>query len=105
MALCHHLAVLINLFSSIVAQRNVKGERYNLASVDWLSNSPEVHRRLLSINAFPGFTLLAIQGPGTDARDRIFLRHVFMLQSMVSSITVSRGYPYIACMRALDASP
>jgi len=51
------------------------------------------HRRLYGLNEFTGtITSLAMQKPGTDVRKRILPDHVFQLQCIVDSLTVSRGW-------------
>lgn len=86
---------LVNLFSSIVVQRNtMRGERHVLEKVDWSVDGPwDRHRRLFGLNEFAGaVTTLAMQKPGTDIRKRILPHHVFQLQCIVDSLTASRGW-------------
>ncbi|KAE8454217.1 hypothetical protein EG329_005142 [Mollisiaceae sp. DMI_Dod_QoI] len=86
---------LVNLFSSIVVQRNtMKGQKWVLENVDWSVNGPwNVHRRLFGLNEFAGvITTLAMQKPGTDVRSRIPPSCVFQLQCIVDSLMVSRGW-------------
>lgn len=86
---------LVNVFSSIVIQRiTIKGEKIALESVDWSVKGPwNVHRRLYGLNEFGcEVTSLAMQKPGTDIRPRILPHVVFQLQSIVDSLTVSRGW-------------
>ncbi|KAK0657747.1 hypothetical protein B0T16DRAFT_317985 [Cercophora newfieldiana] len=86
---------LVNVFSSIVVQRNtMKGERHVLENVDWSTTGPwNQHRRLFGLNEFAGFvTSLAMQKPGIDVRKRILPHHVFQLQGIADSLTASRGW-------------
>lgn len=86
---------LVNVFSSIVVQRNtMKGENHRLEAVDWSPRGPwSCHRRLFGLNEFAGhITSLAMQKPGTDFHKRILPHHVFQLQCIVDSMTVSRGW-------------
>jgi hypothetical protein len=86
---------LVNVFSSIVVQRNtMKGQNIVLETVDWSINGPwNEHRRLFGLNEFAGdITSLAMQKPGTDIRQKILPHHVFQLQCIVDSLTVSRGW-------------
>ncbi|KAI5919301.1 hypothetical protein F4810DRAFT_512283 [Camillea tinctor] len=86
---------LVNLYSSIVVQRNtLKGQHHVYEKVDWSSRGPwGVHRRLFGLNEFAGVvTSLAMQLPGTDVRERILPHLVFQLQCIVDSLTVSRGW-------------
>jgi hypothetical protein len=86
---------LVNVFSSIVVQRNtMKGEAHVLEKVDWSPDGPwDKHRRLFGLNEFAGLvTSLAMQKQGTDIRSRILPHHVFQLQCIVDCLTVSRGW-------------
>ncbi|KAI1434363.1 hypothetical protein GGR50DRAFT_687666 [Xylaria sp. CBS 124048] len=86
---------LVNIFSSIVVQRNtMKGEHHVLESVDWSPSGPwDKHRRLFGLNEFAGvITHLAMQKPGTDILRKILPHHVFQLQCIVDSFTISRGW-------------
>ncbi|ORX97348.1 hypothetical protein BCR34DRAFT_578009 [Clohesyomyces aquaticus] len=86
---------LVNVFSSIVVQRNtMKGEHHVYENVDWSKNGPwHQHRRLFGLNEFAGFvTTLAMQKPNTDIRQKILPHHVFQLQCIVDSLTASRGW-------------
>ncbi|KAI9704576.1 MAG: hypothetical protein M1820_005489 [Bogoriella megaspora] len=86
---------LVNLFSSIVVQyNNVKGEHHAYEKVDWSVNGPwNRHRRLFGLNEFAGVvTSLAMQKAGTNVQHKIFPHHVFQLQCIVDSLTVSRGW-------------
>ncbi|KAG7291176.1 hypothetical protein NEMBOFW57_001188 [Staphylotrichum longicolle] len=86
---------LVNVFSSIVVQRNTgKGEGHVLENVDWSPAGPwDDHRRLFGLNEFAGvITSLAMQKEGTDVRERILPHHVFQLQCIVDSLMVSRGW-------------
>ncbi|KAI1428087.1 hypothetical protein F5Y12DRAFT_73515 [Xylaria sp. FL1777] len=86
---------LVNIFSSIVVQRNtMRGERHALESVDWSTAGPwDKHRRLFGLNEFAGMvTHLAMQKPGSDIRHKILPHHVFQLQCIVDSLTISRGW-------------
>lgn len=85
---------LVNPFSSIVVQRiTLKGEKHDLATVDWSTSGPwHHHRRLYGLNEFAGLvTSLAFQNPSADLKSKILPHHVFQLQCIVDSMTVSRG--------------
>jgi hypothetical protein len=66
---------LVNVFSSIVVQRNtMKGEKH------------------VYENEFAGdITYLAMQKQHVDVRQKILPHHVFQLQCIVDSLTASRG--------------
>ena len=86
---------LVNVFSSIVVQRNtMKGEKHVYENVDWSPKGPwHIHRRLFGLNEFAGATTsLAFQPPNTDIRQKIQPQHVFQLQCIVDSLTASRGW-------------
>ncbi|KAG9230485.1 hypothetical protein BJ875DRAFT_520044 [Amylocarpus encephaloides] len=86
---------LVNVFSHVVIQRN-KLQRHPcfLEQIDWSTKGPwHVHRRLFGLNEFAGHvTHLAMQKPGTEFRKKILPHHVFQLQCIVDSFTVSRGW-------------
>lgn len=86
---------LVNLYSVIVVQRNtMKGQHLVYDRVDWSVNGPWYRdRRLYGLNELAGdITTLAMQKPGTDIRKRILPHHVFQIQCIVDSMTVSRGW-------------
>ena len=86
---------LVNVFSSIVVQRNnLKGQHHAYENVDWSIRGPwNEHRRLFGLNEFAGFiTSLAMQKPGTDIESKISVHHVFQLQCIVDAWTVSCGW-------------
>lgn len=85
---------LVNLFSSVVVQRNAKGENHPLEKVDWsVKGSWDGHRRIYGLKEFAGFvTSLAVQKQGTDVRNKILPQHVFQLQCIVDSFAVPRGW-------------
>ncbi|KAK4222683.1 hypothetical protein QBC38DRAFT_512816 [Podospora fimiseda] len=86
---------LVNVFSSIVVQHNtLRGEHHLLEKVDWSVNGPwDKYRRIYGLKEFAGFvTSLAMQKQGTDVRNKILPHHVFQLQCIVDSMTVSRGW-------------
>ena len=86
---------LVNLFSSVVVQRNtLKGEHHDYETVDWSSSGPwHQHRRLFGLNEFAGaITTLAMQKQNTDVRQKILPHHVFQLQCVVDSLAASRGW-------------
>ncbi|KAF2712349.1 hypothetical protein K504DRAFT_371948 [Pleomassaria siparia CBS 279.74] len=86
---------LVNVFSSIVVQRNnMKGERHVYEDVDWSTTGPwHQHRRLFGLNEFAGdITAFAMQKPSTDIRRRILPHHIFQLQCTVDSFAASRGW-------------
>ncbi|VUC36775.1 unnamed protein product [Clonostachys rosea] len=86
---------LVNIFSSVVVQRNnLKGENHDLAKIDWSSTGPwNSHRRIFGLNDFAAFvSSLSWQKPGAAIKSRILPNHVFQLQCIVDSWTVSRGW-------------
>ncbi|KAI0863800.1 hypothetical protein F4860DRAFT_50384 [Xylaria cubensis] len=86
---------LVNVFSSIVVQRNtMRGENHELESVDWSTAGPwDEHRRLYGLNEFAGvITHLAMQKQGSDIRHKLLPHHIFQLQCIVDSFTISRGW-------------
>ncbi|KAI1193100.1 hypothetical protein F5X97DRAFT_315343 [Nemania serpens] len=86
---------LVNVFSYIVVQHNTKpGEQHALESVDWSTSGPwGMSRRLFGLTNFAGvITHLAMQKSGSDIRHEILPHHVFQLQCIVDSFTVSRGW-------------
>jgi hypothetical protein len=86
---------LVNLFSSIVVQRNtMKGQNWIFETVDWSTKGPwNQHRRLYGLNELAGdITSLAMQKGGTDVRQKILPHHVFQIQCIVDSLAVSRGW-------------
>lgn len=86
---------LVNLFSSIVVQRNtLKGQNWDLSKVDWSVKGPwNHHRRLFGLNEFAGFVCsMAWQKQGTNVSKRIMPHHILQLQVIIDSLTVSRGW-------------
>lgn len=86
---------VVNVFSSIVVQRNtMDGQNHRLDLVDWSPSGPwDMHRRIYGVKEFAGVvTHLAMQKPGTDIRQKIMPHHVFQLQCIVDAMTVSRGW-------------
>jgi hypothetical protein len=86
---------LVNVFSSIVVQRNtMRGEKHVYEDIDWSPTGPwHHHRRLYGLNEFAGdITALAMQKPNTDIRNKILPHHVFQLQCIVDSFAASRGW-------------
>ncbi|KAM7212492.1 hypothetical protein V8F06_012114 [Rhypophila decipiens] len=86
---------LVNLFSSIIVQRNnLKKEAHVLENVDWSPTGPWGGYRLIyGLQDFAAFvTSLAMQKPATDIRKWILPHHVFQLQLIVDSLTVTRGW-------------
>ena len=66
---------LVNVFSSVVVQRNtMKGEHHVYEDVDWSTTGPwHQHRTLFGLNEFAGtVTTLAMQKPNTDVRKKFF---------------------------------
>ncbi|KAI1409507.1 hypothetical protein F5Y13DRAFT_203428 [Hypoxylon sp. FL1857] len=61
---------------------------------DWSSHGKWYeHRRLFGLNEFAGVvTTLAMQEPGTNFKYKILPHHVFQLQCIVDSMTISRGW-------------
>ncbi|TFA98281.1 DNA repair protein rad13 [Trichoderma ghanense] len=86
---------LVNVYSSIVVQRNtMKGEHHAYEKVDWSADGQwSEHVRLFGINEFAGIvTSIAMQKPGTDIKKLINPSLVFQLQCIVDSLMVSRGW-------------
>ena len=86
---------LVNLFSSIVVQRNtMKGEHHVYEEVDWSTTGPwHQHRRLFGLNEFAGeITTLTMQKSSPDIRKKILPHVVFQLQCVVDSFAASRGW-------------
>ncbi|KAI1028818.1 hypothetical protein LB503_002684 [Fusarium chuoi] len=86
---------LVNVFSSVVVQRNtVRGEKHVYEDVDWSANGPwGIHRVLFGLEEFAGdITNMAMKKPGTDITKMIYPHHVFQMQCIVDSFTVSRGW-------------
>ncbi|KAI1134875.1 hypothetical protein F5Y05DRAFT_194026 [Hypoxylon sp. FL0543] len=86
---------LVNLFSHVVVQCNtMKGEKHAYEKVDWSVHGEwNGHRRLFGLNEFAGVvTSLAMQMPGTNFKHKILPHHVFQLQCIVDSMTISRGW-------------
>jgi hypothetical protein len=85
---------LVNFFISGVQRRTMRGEIIPLDSVDWCrAGVSNEHRRLFGLNEFANeITQLAVQKPGTDIRSKILPHHVFQLQCIVDSFTVSRDW-------------
>ncbi|KPI45656.1 uncharacterized protein AB675_708 [Cyphellophora attinorum] len=86
---------LVNLFSSIVVQRNtLKGEHHVYENVNWSPSGPwHKHRRLFGLNEFAGdITGWAMQKQNTNVRQKISPHHVFQLQCIVDSFVASRGW-------------
>jgi hypothetical protein len=86
---------LVNLFSSIVVQRNtIKGEHHMYEEVDWSTSGPwHQHRRLFGLNEFADdITKLAMQKQCTDIKGNILPHHVFQLQCIVDSFAASRSW-------------
>ncbi|CAG9987568.1 unnamed protein product, partial [Clonostachys byssicola] len=86
---------LVNVFSSVVVHRNtLEDESHDLSKVDWSSSGPwHAHRRLFGLNEFAAFvSSLAWQKPGAPIKVMVLPHHVFQLQCIVDSWTVSRGW-------------
>ncbi|KAJ5164932.1 uncharacterized protein N7500_006762 [Penicillium coprophilum] len=85
---------LVNVSTSIVVQRRTRGQRIQLETVDWSRLGPwNEHRWLFGLHDFAGgITHLAVQKPGTEIKSKILPHHVFELQCIVESLTVSRGW-------------
>jgi hypothetical protein len=99
---------LVNIFSSIVVQRNtMRGENHDYAKVDWSIEGPwNEHTRIFGLQEFAGFvTSLAMQPTGTGIRQKILPHHVFQLQCIVDSLTVSRGWSTSALRGHIIKSP
>lgn len=88
---------LVNLYSAPVTRRiRVEGEYHVLENIDWSPTGPcGHHRRLFGIGDFAAFvTELAMQKSNTNMLQRIHPHHVFQLQCIVDSFTVSRGWRF-----------
>ncbi|KAF9776908.1 hypothetical protein IL306_004853, partial [Fusarium sp. DS 682] len=86
---------LVNVYSSVVVQRNtMKGENHIYEKVDWSANGPwGVHRIIFGLKEFAGdVTNMAMKKRGTDITKMIYPHHVFQMQCIVDSFTVSRGW-------------
>ncbi|KAM0548057.1 hypothetical protein ACHAPJ_010115 [Fusarium lateritium] len=85
---------LVNVYSSVVVQRNtIKGENHVYERVNWSSNGPWGHRTIFGLSEFAGeITSMAMKKPGTDIRKMVYPHHVFQLQCIVDSFAVSRGW-------------
>ncbi|KAF7561183.1 hypothetical protein G7046_g2947 [Stylonectria norvegica] len=86
---------LVNVFSAIVVQRNtMRGERHAYETVDWSISGPwDKHRRLFGLVEFAGaVTSMAMKKPGSNIGKMILPHHVFQLQCIVDSFSVSRGW-------------
>jgi hypothetical protein len=86
---------LVNVFSSIVVQRNtMKGEHHVYENVDWSPTGPwNQHRRLYGLTEFAGeITALAMQKPNIDVRSKILPHQVFQIQCIADSFAASRGW-------------
>lgn len=99
---------LVNVYSSIVVQRNtMKGEKHVYERVDWSASGPwGIHRRLYGLNEFAGeITSMAMKKPGKDIRKMILPHHVFQLQCIVDAMTVSRGWQISTLQGHVLAAP
>ncbi|KAF4468389.1 hypothetical protein FALBO_4722, partial [Fusarium albosuccineum] len=86
---------LVNVYSSVVVQRNtMKGEKHVYERVNWSANGPwGEHRTIFGLNEFAGeITSMAMKKPGTEIRKMIQPHQVFQLQCIVDALTVSRGW-------------
>lgn len=86
---------LVNLYSSIVVQRNtLRGQNWDLSKVDWSRKGPWAkHIRMFGLNDFAGFVCsLAWQKQGVDVSKKIQPHHMLQLQCIVDSMTISRGW-------------
>lgn len=83
---------LVNLNTSLFRNHiAIKGEAPAYETFDW--SNPNLLRTLFGLNEFAGYiTGLAMQKENTDVRPKIFPHHVFQLQCIVDSFTVSRGW-------------
>ncbi|KAM7186225.1 hypothetical protein V8F33_011923 [Rhypophila sp. PSN 637] len=75
-------------------RNNQKKEGHVLENVDWSPTGPwGGHRRIFGLQDFAAFvTSLAMQKSATDIHKRILPHHVFQLQLIVDSLTVTRGW-------------
>lgn len=86
---------LVNVYSSIVVQRDKSGEQcFNIDNLDWPVDKPREHQRILfGLSEFAGWiTKLAFQDAKTDIRPQVLPHHVFQLQCIIDSLMVSRGW-------------
>lgn len=86
---------LVNIYSAIVGERkSEEGMDWDLARVDWSVKGPwNCYRRLLGLNEFAAFVCsMAWQKQGTDISRHVMPHHIFQLQVIVDSLTVSRGW-------------
>lgn len=86
---------LVNHFRTIVVQRTFEeGQNLDFPKVDWSVKGPwNCYRRLFGLNDFAGFVCsMAWQKQGTDISRRVMAHHIFQLQLIVDSLTVSRGW-------------
>lgn len=60
--------------------------------VNTVSMSHPQHRKVLGLQEFSAFVTLAMQNPGTHFRHKILPHHVFQLQLIMDSLTISRGW-------------
>ncbi|KAK0665631.1 hypothetical protein QBC41DRAFT_257934 [Cercophora samala] len=97
------LAELNTWDPSLNLQKATKAERFRWRrsyTINWLyemvntlSSSHPQHRKILGLQEFASFvTYLAMQKPGSNFRHKILPHHVFQLQLMVDSMTISRGW-------------
>lgn len=86
---------LVNVFSSV---KIASGDDEPWESVDWSVYGPwGAYRRIYGLTEFAAFiTSLVMQKPGTDVRKRISPHHVFQLQCIVDSWTISKGWSQTA---------
>ncbi|KNG89764.1 hypothetical protein ANOM_002006 [Aspergillus nomiae NRRL 13137] len=99
---------LVNINSSIVVQRRtLRGQKIPLETVDWSETGPwHFHRRLFGITEFAGeITHFAVQKPGAKIQSSILPHHVFQLQCIVDSLTVSRGWSFHILVGHVLGSP
>jgi len=92
---------LVLLWSSIILQRKNgvttgKPQNFVLENVDWSANGKwGEHRRLWGpVDFTADITALAMHKESTDVKSRILPHHVFQMQCIVDSFTVSRGWVY-----------
>lgn len=90
---------LVNLFkSSAELDKGDSGEAKDLSQIDWTSSGPYASsHRVFGLRNFAAFiTTLATQKDGTEFKSKILPQHVFQLQLIVDSFTISCGWQFEA---------
>ena len=90
---------LVNLFrSSAELEKIDSGKAKDLSQIDWTSSGPYASsHRVFGLRNFAAFiTTLATQKDGTEFESKILPQHVFQLQLIVDSFTISCGWQFEA---------